>query len=390
MGHTIGRSEQRLGRRVASGFVVAALALAACGSDTTDQTSDPAPTDQAVSDTATPPEVDSAAATESRTVYGGVGSLSSEYWSAFSAGAGTMSDSLDNGSSYEALGSEYDGQRHLDQFSTILSQGCDDCILVIDPASAAFTQAIVGEAVAAGVPTMTLWNKPDDYNPWDEDSGLWVAHTSFDGVDSGYRNAVALFDSMGGEGNIVALQGILDNPPAIQRFAGLQQALEEYPGITLLEDQVGNWSQSEGQSITESWLTRYGDDIGGVWTANDGMALGAVEALRQAGRAGEVLVTGSDGGTDALELIASGEMVSTMFIDGRYQGAVASALTYAVATGQLDVADLSEDQRSFFLDQTLVTADNVDEFLNADVDDSLYTYEAISADFWARSAGPIG
>ena len=62
--------------------------------------------------------------------------------------------------------------------------------------------------------------------------------------------------------------------------AALMKALEAAPDVKLLDFQVANWSATEGLEKTNAWLTQYGDEIGGIWAANDDMALAAVEALR--------------------------------------------------------------------------------------------------------------
>ena len=127
---------------------------------------------------------------------------------------------------------------------------------------------------------------------------------------------------MGGKGGIVALGGIESNVPAIERKTGLMQALEAAPDVKLLDLQVANWSATEALEKTNAWLTQFGDEIGGVWAANDDMALAAVEALRADGRAGKVPVTGIDGIQLAVEAILAGEMAGTVssgsFLAGRH------------------------------------------------------------------------
>lgn len=319
-------------------------------------------------------------------VYAGIGSASSEYWASFGDGAEAVASSTDT--PFQALASEFDGQKHLQQFGSLFARGCESCAVTIDPASTAFTKALVRDAVDGGAWIVTLWNKPDDFHPWEEDEH-WVAHTTFDGVDSGYQNTKALIEAIGGKGNIVALRGIPDNPPAIGRRAGMMKALSEHPDVKLLEEQVGDWDPNKGQQITETWLSKYGDRIDGIFSANDGMALGAIEALRARGLNGKVPVTGSDGSADALRAVEDGDMVSTMFIDPAVQGAVTAALGYAAAVGDIDPSELSQEQREFYLQQELVTQDNVDEFLNRESDSSAYAYEELKKDFWAYSAGPI-
>ncbi|MBY4592604.1 sugar ABC transporter substrate-binding protein [Rhizobium redzepovicii] len=329
----------------------------------------------------------SAHANDVSDIYLGVGSASSEYWAAYIEGAKAVAKSL--GKDVKVIPSEFDGQKLLEQFGAVLAAGCEDCVVTVDPASNAFTKAMIERTDAAGAKYVNLWNRPDEIHPWDTAPNTWVANISFDGVDSGYQNAMALCNALGGKGNIVALNGIPDNPPAKQRIAGLHKALEECPGLKLLDTQVGNWDQTQGQSITRAWLAKYGDQLNGIFSANDGMALGAVAALREKGLAGKIPVTGSDGSSDVIRLIEKGDMLSTMYIDGYVQGAYAVALASAAVKGDIKIDELKQDQRDFFLSQTLVTKDNAASVLNATKDASKFSYDALKANFWAASVGQI-
>ncbi|RUW36811.1 MAG: sugar ABC transporter substrate-binding protein [Mesorhizobium sp.] len=320
-------------------------------------------------------------------VYVGVGSASSEYWAAFIEGAKAVAGS--KGKDVNVIVSDFNGQKLLEQFGAVFATGCDGCAIAVDPASNAFTKAIVERAGDAGAKIVNLWNRPDDIHPWDTASDAWVANISFDGVDSGYRNGMELCKVLKGKGNIAALEGIPDNPPAKQRLAGLKKAVAECPGMKLLDVQVGNWDQTQGQSITRAWLTKYGTNLNGIFSSNDGMALGAVAALREQGLGGKIPVTGSDGSSDVLRLIKSGEMLSTMYIDGFVQGATATALAVGAVTGDVDASRLSEKQRDFYLSQTLVNKDNVDAILTKKNDPASYTYDKVKANFWQASVGQI-
>ncbi|WP_216332441.1 sugar ABC transporter substrate-binding protein [Rhizobium sp. X9] len=329
----------------------------------------------------------SAAANDVSGVYLGVGSASSEYWAAYIAGGTAVAKSLDT--EVKVIPSEFDGQKLLEQFGAVFAAGCEDCVVTVDPSSNAFTKAMVERADAAGAKYVNLWNRPDEIHPWDTAPNTWVANISFDGVDSGYQNGMALCKALNGKGNIVALNGIPDNPPAKQRIAGLHKALQECPGVKLLDTQVGNWDQTQGQSITRAWLAKYGNDLNGVFSANDGMALGAVAALREKGLAGKIPVTGSDGSSDVIKLIEKGEMLSTMYVDGYVQGAYAVAIAAAAVKGDIKLDELKQSQRDFYLSQTLVTKDNAASILSAKKDASLFTYDTLKKNFWAVSVGQI-
>ena len=319
--------------------------------------------------------------------YAGIGSASSEYWSDFVMGAKAVSQSA--GGPLQVLASEFQGQKHLEQFGAIFGQGCEGCAVTIDTASNAFTKAIVQRADKAGAYVVTVLNRPDGIHPWDTAPDHWVAHIEFDNFDGGYQNALTLIRAMGGKGGIVALGGVADNAPSKRRLEGLRKAVAENPGVTLLDTQIADWDQTKAQQIVRTWLAKYGDRIAGVYSANDAMALGTVAALKEKGLNGKILVTGSDGSRDALALIKAGDMLSTTLADGTYLGAVSLALANAAAIGKLDVASLPHEKRDFYLRSTLVTRANVDQSLASRPTPEDLGYAAISRNFWAQSAGPI-
>ncbi len=202
-------------------------------------------------------------------------------------------------------------------------------------------------AKAAGAYVVTQWNKPNDLHPWDFDPN-YVAHISFSGVPYGKAMAETLIKAMGGKGGIVALGGIESNVPAIERKAGLEQALDANPDVKLLDMQVANWSATEALEKTNAWLTQFGDQIGGIWAANDDMALAAVEALRADGRAGTVPVTGIDGIQLAVEAILAGEMVGTVAWDPFWQGGMGLSIGYHAKTGKFDPSTEPKEHREFY------------------------------------------
>lgn len=320
-------------------------------------------------------------------IYFGIGTESSEYWAATVVGAKAVASSVDT--KLQVLTSEFQGQKFLQDYGAIFAAGCKDCVAILDPVSNAFTKAVVDRATAADAKVITIWNRPDNIHPYDTDSGNWVAHIAFDGVESGYANGMAICKAIGGNGGIVAIQGVADNPSTKQRFAGLKKALAECPGMKLLDSQYADWDQTKAQVLTRGWLARYNSNLKAVFSENDSMAIGAVAALKERGLAGKVAVSGSDGSVASFNLIKSGDMVSTMWIDGVLQGAFATTLGYGAASGDIDMRRLAHAQRDIYLKQTLVTRDNVDAVLNRKVDPTDYTYEKTKARMWNEVAGQI-
>lgn len=66
------------------------------------------------------------------------------------------------------------------------------------------------------------------------------------------------------------------------------KALAAHPDVQLLDFQVADWQSSKAFDVVSAWLTRFGDDIKGIWCANDDMGIGALEALRAEGLAGQI------------------------------------------------------------------------------------------------------
>ncbi|OEC97173.1 sugar ABC transporter substrate-binding protein [Rhizobium sp. YK2] len=317
----------------------------------------------------------------------GIDETASEYWSEYLQGVKDIGASL--GKEPVVLTSNYQGDQLLAQLGATYSAGCNQCALATDPSSNAFVKAVVNRSAKSKVHVVTIWNRPEDIHPWDTDSKYWVAHTSFDGVMSGYYQVMALCKALNGKGKIAAIEGVPSTPPAFQRIAGLKKGLKECPGLELVDTQVGDWQETKAQNITRTWLARYGDQLQGIFASNDAMGRGAVAALKEKGLNGKVLVTGSDGSNIGLEMVKSGDMLATVWNDPVLQGAVSMSLAYAAAVGDIDPEKLTHAQRDFYIKQDVVTKDNVDKYLDLKKNAPTYTYDEIKKDFWKDSAGQI-
>ena len=155
--------------------------------------------------------------------------------------------------------------------------------------------------------------------------------------------------------------------PAIERKAGLEEALKANPDVKLLDMQVANWSATEALEKTNAWLTQFGDEIGGIWAANDDMALAAVEALRADGRAGKVPVTGIDGIQLAVEAILKGEMAGTVAWDPFWQGGMGLSIGYQAKTGKFDPSKEGKEHREFYGTGVTITGENAQSFYDSNI-----------------------
>ena len=195
------------------------------------------------------------------------------------------------------------------------------------------------------------WNKPADAGPRPIWTPTGLIHTSPDNVVNGYNIAKALFDSMGGEGQIFVVQGLLGNTASNARYEA-SEALEEYPNIEVVADDTANWNTDEALALVETWLTQY-PDVGGIWCANDNMATGALQALDAAGLKGKVGVCGIDANTDIVEPLPTARppLPSPPMDTSR---AAIPAICYAAWAGLLDPAALPADFREFATPTVLI------------------------------------
>ena len=287
-------------------------------------------------------------------------SLTNPYYSAFNKGAENFAKSV--GSPYVPLTTEGSSEKGIADIRALLQKTSGNLVLNVDPNDSADARVIVEACSKAGAFVTTIWNKPKDLHPWDANPN-YVAHLSYDGVAYGEEAASKLFEAMGGKGGVVALGGIFSNVPAIERKAGLDAALKKYPGIQLLDFQVADWNSQKAFPIMQAWMTRFNSKIKGVWAANDDMALGALEALRAEGLAGQIPVTGMDGTQPGLAAIKVGELIASVDWDPYWLGGIGLSMGLQAREKKLDVAGLPKDKRESFCKATFVTKANVQEVM---------------------------
>ena len=329
------------------------------------------------------PWVRRVSAADAPVVVNSIRSLTNPYHATWNKGGAAFAKAM--GAEYVTLVTEGNSEKGVADIKAMLAKTGGNMVLNVDPNDSPDARPIVEACKAAGAYVVTQWNKPNDLHPWDHDPN-YVAHISFNGKPNGKAMAEALFKSMGGEGGIVALGGILSNVPAIERKQGLDEALAANPKIKLLDFQVANWVSTEALEKTNAWLTQYGDEIKGIWAANDDMALGALEALRADGRAGKVLVTGIDGIQLAVEAILAGEMAGTVSWDPYWQGGMGLSLGYHAKTGKFDPAKEGKEHREFYGRGGVVTAENAKQFYETNVKAEP---QLDWNDIWGRATGQI-
>ncbi|SDT44651.1 substrate-binding domain-containing protein [Jiangella sp. DSM 45060] len=213
------------------------------------------------------------------------------------------------------------------QAEAALTNGAD--VLVLDPVDSRSASVIVRQAHAAGVPVVSydrlVLDAPVDF------------HVTFDNEQVGQLQAEVLLAAVGGtDGELVVLNGSPtdDNSALFRR--GAHSVLDGAGVAVGAEVDVPDWSPDQAQEAMERALTTLGRDrVAGVYAANDGMAGGAIAAMKAAGLDPLPPVTGQDAELAAVRRILTGEQYMTVYKAVRTQAEAAADVAVGLArTGE--------------------------------------------------------
>ncbi|MCX5518091.1 sugar ABC transporter substrate-binding protein [Kaistia defluvii] len=308
------------------------------------------------------------------------------YWNSIVSGGESFVESLGKPkSALVHLINEGSSEKSLADVKALLGKTDGKLALAIDTNDSPNARPVVEAVVAKGAYVSTIWNKTDDLHPWDFGDN-YVSHMSWSDVGPAEQTATILFKAMNGKGSIVGLGGIASNNPAIERRKGLDNALKNFPDIKLLDYQAADWDTQKANSIMSSYLTRFGDEITGVFCANDTMAYGVLEALRAEGLAGQIPVVAYDGNAQAVDLVIAGELLATVYTNPHWGGGITAALAYYAATGAFKPSEEPHEHREFNGPTILISKADAEDFKKKYID-ATPTYDW--KDFWGPSNGPI-
>ena len=234
----------------------------------------------------------------------------------------------------------------LGQVENFISQKVD--AIVVIPVDTDAAGPMTAAAQTATIPIVYVNRRPSDL----------PAGVPYVGSDSLYAGTVemeALAKLVNGKGNVVILQGDPANEAAILRTQGCNDVVKKNPGMTVTKTQAGNWYRDKGLSIMENWI-QTGEKIDVVCANNDEMALGAIQALKNAKLLDKVVVGGVDATADALAAMKAGDLEVTVFQDAKGQGGGGIDAAVKLAKGE-KVPDLID------IPYQLVTPANMADFM---------------------------
>ena len=149
--------------------------------------------------------------------------------------------------------------------------------------------------------------------------GTVAGYVGIDDAALAKATAAYLLKAMGGKGNVVILDGPNSNLTAQSRAKGFRDAVKDAADVKLLAGKSANYTRPQAKQVTAGFLGSY-PQIDGILAANDPMAIGAVDALKAAGR--KSLVAGINASREVMDLIKSGDVIGSGDYDTFAQGCI--------------------------------------------------------------------
>ncbi|WP_444454841.1 sugar ABC transporter substrate-binding protein [Rhodobacter capsulatus] len=221
--------------------------------------------------------------------------------------------------------------KQLNQIQNFVASGVD--AIVVNPVDTDATVAMSEAAAAAGIPLVYVNREPVNVDTLPEKQAF-VASNEKDSGTLEMQEVCRLLKEQGKtEAKIVVMMGELSNQAARMRTQDVHDviATPECSFIKIVEEQTANWSRTQGADLVTNWLSA-GLEFDAVVANNDEMAIGAIQALKAAGKdMGTMVVGGVDATQDALAAMAAGDLDVTVFQNaaGQGQGALDAALKLA-------------------------------------------------------------
>jgi len=208
----------------------------------------------------------------------------------------------------QAAEREIDVEKQMQIIENLLQTGVK--ALIVTPSGSREIASAIVKANRAGVPVIVVDTRVDPKAVADNRLKL-ESFIGSDNYEGGRMAGEYLAQATGGKAHVAVLEGIPGHETGDSRLRGFRDAIQKHPGMTIVASQPANWERDQGFTVFQNMLEAH-PEIDAVFSANDMMALGAVEAIAAKGRTGKIKVVGYDAVEDAKKAIAEGTIVASV------------------------------------------------------------------------------
>ncbi|WP_437553354.1 ABC transporter substrate-binding protein [Sorangium sp. So ce327] len=185
-------------------------------------------------------------------------------------------------------------------------------VIAFSPVVETGWEPVLREAKEAKIPVILTDRAVDT-----KDDTLWVSFMGSDFVEEGRRAAKWLVEKTKDQKdpvNIVELQGTVGSAPAIDRKKGFEEIIKDKPQFKIIRSQTGDFTRAKGKEVMEAFLKAEGKNINVLYAHNDDMAIGAIQAIEEAGlKPGkDILIISIDAVKGAFEAMMAGKLNVTV------------------------------------------------------------------------------
>jgi len=243
--------------------------------------------------------------------------LSNPFWVSMKDGIEKEAKKLGVEVDIQTASSESDTQGQLKVFEDLLNK--DYAGIGFAPLSPVNLIPEVVQANSKGIHTVNV-DEQVDMKELKNAGGSVYAFITTDNKKVGAKGAQYIVDQLKSGGQVAIIEGVAGNVSGEDRKDGATEVFKSAKGIKLVASQPADWDRSKALDVTANLIQRY-PNLKAIYAANDTMALGAVEAVKNAGK--KIMVVGTDGAPEALESIKAGELDATVAQDSAKIGATA-------------------------------------------------------------------
>jgi simple sugar transport system substrate-binding protein len=181
-------------------------------------------------------------------------------------------------------------------------------VIAFSPVVESGWDTVLKEAQAAKIPVVLTDRAVDS-----KDTSLYVTFMGSDFTEEGRKAGRWLVDKVkGGSGdvNVVELQGTVGSAPAIDRKKGFEEIVKADPKFKIIRSQTGDFTRAKGKEVMEAFLKAEGKKINVLYAHNDDMAIGAIQAIEEAGLkpAKDIVIISIDAVKGAFEAMIAGKL----------------------------------------------------------------------------------